>query len=109
MTTATLLVVLTLFALYMLTVTFLPVGIRWRTKRVRCISWGPKPKRPYHVTFTPHFAFSIPWFGKGLRLRVARHHGVQVVGWTGNRWSVFRQKLGTRSKVVGEPMDFMET
>lgn len=71
----------------------------WRKARVRAVRWGPKPHQPYHITFTPHFGFSIPWFG-GRRLRAAPHHGLQIVALRGGRWTVVRQLAG-RSKVKG--------
>lgn len=74
---------------------------RWRTARLRYLSWGPRPLRPYHITFTPRPGFALPWF-RNQRVRWAPHHGLQAVAWRGDRWSVTRQLAG-RSRVVGRP------
>lgn len=68
---------------------------QWRLARVRAISWGNS-----YIRFTPNFGFGVPWFG-GRRLRYARHHGLQIVCWRGERWAVQRQVLG-HSTVKGE-------
>jgi hypothetical protein len=72
---------------------------------VRFIQWGPAPLKPYHITITPRLGFAVPWKktpdGTRERIRWAPHHGLQIVTWTGYRWVVRRQLLGS-SKVKFE-------
>jgi len=73
----------------------------WRLQKYRpLVEWGPRPFRPYHITLTPRFGFSLPW--PGGRIRWAPHHGLQKVEWRGgSRWVVTKQYAGT-SRVRGE-------
>jgi len=74
----------------------------WRLARYRAFEWGPEnPSKPYHITFTPRPGCSFPWWGG--RIRIAWHHGVQLVAWSPRlkRWSVQKQVLGRSRVVVG--------
>lgn len=64
--------------------------------------FGPGRRQPdgWYVRITPNVGFAIPWFGR-RRLRFARHHGLQLVEWRGERWMVTKQLLG-HSSVRGE-------
>lgn len=73
------------------------MGFRaWRKARVRL--WEPTAR--FYIRITPNFGLSLPWFG-GRRIRIAWHHGIQIVKWVGDRWYVQKQVLG-RSRVKGE-------
>jgi hypothetical protein len=78
---------------------------RWRKARVRLIGHGPT-----YLRYTPDIGASIPWFksrttGRKRRIRIAVHHGVQMVEWRGARWVVAKQVLGS-SSVTGEVGNF---
>jgi hypothetical protein len=82
----------------------------WRRSGVR--GFGPGMHTTgleWYVRITPNLGAAIPWLG-GRRLRIAWHHGVQIVRWYGGldgtgtpfgRWFVEKQVLG-RSRVRGE-------
>lgn len=72
----------------------------WRQKGPRGIGPGMKNPTGWYIKIAPNFGISIPWFG-GARLRIAWHHGIQLVKWVGGRWYVTKQILG-KSKVKGE-------
>lgn len=79
---------------------------RWRQEGgVRGIGPGIKgTANEWYIKWAPNFGASLPWFG-GRRIRIAKHHGVQIVRWLqSGRWVVARQLLG-RSTVKGEIFD----
>ena len=76
----------------------------WRKARVRL--WGHGDT---YIRFAPDFGFAVRWFnnrsnGRRQRIRVARHHGVQMVEWRGARWVVTKQIMG-KSTVNKECFD----
>lgn len=76
----------------------------WRMERVRLVEFAN-----WYFRWTPSFGIGTPWFrSKRLhrpqRLRMAKHHGVQVTEWRGARWVVVKQLLGC-STVIGESFD----
>ena len=73
----------------------------WRQSGVRGIGPGMKDPRGWYVRYTPNWGACINWFN-GSRLRIAKHHGIQRVIWYGQGWSVDKQFLRTRSRVVKE-------
>lgn len=78
---------------------------RWRKARVRVIGTDS-----FYLRYTPDIGASIPWFknkktGYRRRIRIAAHHGVQMVEWRGARWVVSKQLLGS-SSVKGEAGNF---
>lgn len=79
----------------------------WRLTRVRFLfQWGGAPDYPFYIRLTPNFGIGMRWFrsdGKKRRLRIAKHHGVQITSWYGARWVVTKQLFG-RSTVIGESM-----
>jgi hypothetical protein len=95
---------------FVLALLFLAIGVwnlpikrlvEWKKAKVRALEFGPEPDYPYYVRLTPNFGLGIPWF-KGKRLRIAVHHGVQLVQRSsGGRWCVKRQ-LFSKSLVKGE-------
>ena len=73
----------------------------WRMAKVRMIGKGDS-----YIRFTPNWGFAFRWpknrkTGRRRRVRVAWHHGVQLVEWHGARWVVHHQVLG-HSRVKGE-------
>ena len=81
----------------------------WRRGRVRILQWGGPPTYATYIRFTPSLGLGVHWFkGKSppraRRLRVARHHGIQMVEWYGARWVVTKQLFGA-SRVVKESFD----
>ena len=76
----------------------------WRKSKVRV--WG---KGSFYLRYTPDIGFAIPWFkhstGRKQRIRVAWHHGIQMVQWRGARWVVTRQLFHTKSRVNKECFD----
>lgn len=67
---------------------------RWWLRRVRIVEFGR-----FYFRLTPNWGLGLPWFG-GKRIRIAWHHGVQIVEWMTDRWYIRRQVLG-RNKVTG--------
>jgi len=72
----------------------------WRKSCVRGVGPGMRSPRGWYIKWTPQWGACINWFG-GSRLRIALHHGVQLVVWRGERWVVDKQILG-RSRVISE-------
>lgn len=76
------------------------VGKRFRTwrKKSRLLEWGPAPFRPWYIRVSPGKGLGTRWpdaaDGRPRRLRVAKHHGAQIVTWQGARWVVTKQLLG---------------
>ena len=80
---------------------------RWRKAKVRVIAW-----RDWYIRWTPNFGIGTPWPksknpSRMRRLRLAWHHGVQIITWRGARWVVTQQLLGT-SKVNKESFDLKQ-
>ena len=81
----------------------------WRRGKIRIIQWGGPPTWPTYIKLTPNFGIGIAWFKRKSpprvrRLRMAYHHGVQMVEWYGARWVVTKQILG-KSRVNHESFD----
>ncbi len=82
----------------------------WRKERVRLIEWGRAPGRAWYIRWSPSWGLGFPWFRvrkpRPGRIRVAKHHGVQLTEWRGARWVVIRQLLGN-STVKKECFDLL--
>ncbi len=75
-------------------------AVNWRRGRLRIIQWGGDPNWPTYIKLTPNFGIGLAWFKnpktlRTRRVRMAWHHGIQVVEWYGARWVVVRQVAGT--------------
>jgi hypothetical protein len=77
--------------------------LAWRHAKVRLLEF-----RNGYIRFTPMLGIGMPWFRDSTkrprRLRVAKHHGFQIVTWYGARWVVTKQLLG-KSTVNKEAFD----
>lgn len=76
----------------------------WRLARVRLFEG-----RNFYIRYTPNFGLGIPWFKsrrthRMRRIRMAYHHGIQMVEWRGARWVVSIQIFG-KSRVNKESFD----
>ena len=81
----------------------------WRRGRLRIIQWGKPPHYPTYIKITPNFGIGLAWFRnrktkRQRRVRVAWHHGVQVIEWYGARWVVVKQVAG-KSRVNKESFE----
>ena len=69
----------------------------WRRAKPRQLKWGGAPHYPWYIRICGNFGAGCPLpesKGRPRRLRLAKHHGLQIVTWQGARWVVTRQLAG---------------